>query len=139
MLTLTDSLRNQLRQLRAEQLQRPYVDEVLQKEEVVILYLGLGVSLYLALDGRVIIWNELQGEAPRQTTDERDISTGIVIGARHNALSELLELLPRRPPDGVICADCAGERWVRFPMGPGREPAQFVCPTCNGLGWRSAG
>lgn len=131
-------VRAKLVALRAKQLQQPCPDEVLVGQEVIVLTLGFGPAIYLGLDGRVVIWHYMENEPPRVTEDLKDITAGLVIGAKDNDLPELLDLLPGCPADAGACRLCSGKRWVQFGARlDGKTPAWLVCWECNGLGWQS--
>ncbi len=138
---ITTSLRNKLLVIRARQLQHPNADDVLLTQDVVVLTLGMGPALYLGLDGRITIWHyeELWGiEPPRFTDRIEEIAPALVRGTDNLQLPELLELLPTRPIDSILCPTCSGERWMRLRIQSDENTGCVVCPHCYGLGWLSA-
>jgi hypothetical protein len=110
--------------------------EVIDAEDVVHLYYGLGPAEFLAFDGRVLVDNyDWDGTGAYKVTDPKKAWSAVVIGAKLWNFPELLQLLPIRPPDAVDCGQCQGTGWVSLVDAEGKQ-GQFVCyDRCGGLGW----
>lgn len=135
-LEIPDSLREKLVALRAKQLSSPNPDEVVVEQGVVLLDGGMGPALYIGLDGTIVIWHYMEDESPRITDDLKDIAAALLVGAEKQGLPELLELLPQRPADGVVCELCSGSRWIQVGIKlDKRTPGRIVCVECGGVGW----
>jgi hypothetical protein len=72
------------------------------------------------------------GDAVSQVHDEDAVIRAVVVGAKKTGIVELLDLLPKAPPDAVICDRCRGSRWSR--LHPQFEPT-FPCGACGARGW----
>ena len=127
-------LERKLRAAQRELRERNYPDEVMLGNDAVIMTLGLGDAMYLTFDGRVIVWNYMDEQRPREATILREVATALVIGSRMLATPELLDLLPARPAGARTCARCAGSRWSDLAVGDAQ--LGIVCPECEGLGWK---
>lgn len=142
-LPLTEQLRERLRQIRAHQLTehlagRPQlVCAVFYDEEVVCLRAGGGHAAYLGTDGRVYYENYGEGRDKIVLTDPRDVASTVVKCAHDIGLPELIECLPPRPANCIVCRLCAGSRWHQHPTDDPNEPSQ-CCRRCHGLGWTLA-
>ncbi len=126
-----------LRELQAKSRQF-YTDKIVESEDAVVMTLGLGDAMYLALDGRVIVdeWNYPDEDTPpREAKDAKEMFTAIVIGAKRFNAPELLSLLPSRLETAVDCAACECRGWIRFGLDVHGKPIELVCPDCGGVGW----
>jgi hypothetical protein len=128
---IPEDLVPRLRELRSRQ--NPWND-LIEAEDVVHLYYGMGPALFLAFDGRVIVddyWNET---GVYEVTDPKEAWIAVAIGADVWDVPELLRLLPERPLGAVDCPDCKGSGWLRWPSTEDRKRS-VVCPRCGALGW----
>jgi hypothetical protein len=137
-LTINDSWRDRLRELRQQQLPH-WGHYMLPVEEamgvkVVLLQYGMGTASFLGLDGHGYWWNSAEGQPPRPFSQGTTLSGLIVWAARaHLELSSLTELLPPPDTNGATCPMCEGHRWFNTPQE--EWPHGFVCMACRGLGW----
>ena len=134
--TIPEELLPKLHQLQ-EQSRQFYKDKVAESEDAVVMTLGMGAAMYLALDGRVVVWDDdLEGETePREAKDEREMFTAIVIGAKQRKAPELLSLLPERPLEALDCQECNNCGWRQFGNDEQGEPVKIICWDCGGIGW----
>jgi hypothetical protein len=128
---IPDDLVPRLRELQSRQ--NPWND-LIEAEDVVHLYYGLGPALFLAFDGRVIVDDYFNETGAYEVTDPKEAWTAVAIGADVWGVPELRRLLPERPPGAVDCPDCKGSGWLRWPSADGRERS-VVCERCGALGW----
>jgi len=97
---------------------------------------GLGPGWYLTREGSVLRegtgWDD---EPIREATDSEGVRA-LVVGAKKTGITELLALLPARPPEAVTCTRCRGSRYGSVVSGlpADLEAPRIVCPDCNGLG-----
>ena len=120
-----------LRELQAKQRLR---EPGIEGEDVVDLYYGLGPAYHLAFDGRVICdETDWSGDPNYEVADAKKAWYMIAIGANGFDCPSLRSLLPKRPPTAVTCTFCQGTALVGIPN------QWFVCPLCDGLGWRIPG
>jgi hypothetical protein len=130
---IPDDMIPHLRNLRARQ--QPW-RELIEAEDVVHLYYGLGPARFLTFDGRVLVdnwdWDET---GAYEVSNPKEAWTAVVVGADIWDFPELLWLLPERPPDAVDCPVCDGLGYV-FPSSPDGRQYKIVCrDRCGGLGW----
>lgn len=128
-----------LRELQAQSRQF-YIDKIAESEDAVVMTLGLGDAMYLALDGRVIVdefsLSDEEAKPPREAKDAKEMFTAIVVGAKRRNAPELLSLLPSRPETAVDCAACECRGWKRLAgKDTDGNPAEIVCWECGGIGW----
>lgn len=127
-----------LRELQAQS-REFYVDKIAESEDAVVMTLGLGDAMYLALDGRVIVdefsWTTEEEKPPREAKDAKEMFTAIVVGAKRCNAPELLSLLPSRPQTAVDCAACERRGWKQIGKDADGNPAEIVCWECGGVGW----
>lgn len=128
---IPDDLLPKLETLRTRQ--RKWRD-VIDAENVVHLYLGLGPAWFLTLDGRILVDNyEWDGTGAYEVTDPKEACLCVVIGAMILDCPELLRILPERPADAIDCPKCGGSGWlIRSPDGRRGVACGEVC---GGLGW----
>jgi hypothetical protein len=128
--SITQELVTRLRELQAES-NRYYTDKIAESEDAVIMTLGMGGAMYLALDGRVIIHEEdLDTETePREAEGPKEMYAAVVIGAKRRGAPELLSLLPSRPETAFDCEACKNRGWQRL------GSAEVICWNCGGIGW----
>jgi hypothetical protein len=137
-LPLTEPLRQRLRQIRDRQMAehragRPrLVCGVFYDEEVVCLRVFCGHAAYLGTDGRVHYQNFGEGQDQVVLTDPRDVAWAIVKCAGDIGMPELIDRLPARPANGLVCRLCEGARWESA------EGDRWCCRRCCGLGWTLA-
>jgi hypothetical protein len=110
--------------------------ELIDAEDVVHIYYGLGPARFFAFDGRVLVdpydWDETDAY---EVTEPKEAWSAIVVGASIWSFPELLRLLPTRPPNARNCPHCEGTGWVSWVDAVGKK-GQFVCwDRCGGLGW----
>jgi len=107
-------------------------DDIERKFSGFILDPGLGPAVYLAADGRVVWdgWYEWTEAAPTI----RNAYMSVVVGASKTGVTDLLKLLPPRPPDAIDCSACGTTGWTDLVDADGK-PFQIVCHKCAGLGW----
>jgi hypothetical protein len=134
-IAIPEDLITKLRELRAQQ--RDW-SELIDSEDVVHLFYGLGPGRFLAFDGRVLVdpldWD---GEDPYEVTEPKEAWAAIAVGANTFDFPELLRLLPNRPPNAKACPQCKGTGWWTFVDAVGNE-GRVVCyygQGCGGLGW----
>ena len=134
--TIPEELIPKLRGLQ-EQSRHYYKDEVVESEDAVVMTLGMGAAMYLALDGRVIVWeDELEEKTePRDAKDVKEMFTAILIGAEQTKSPELLSLLPQRPKEALDCQECNKSGWRQFGIDVSGEPVKIICWDCGGIGW----
>lgn len=136
-LELSVVLQEKLKQLRSQQLIRHNDDELLNREEAVVLTYGLGQAIYLTLDGRIIFWDIgamwSDTDQPVERSEMKDIAGALVIGARGLHLPELIELIPAKPGHATVCQQCTGERIVYLKKED--KKSWIICWVCSGLGW----
>src|SRR4051812_35356675 len=95
--------------------------EVVEAEDVVHLYYGLGPAEFLTFDGRILIDSEdWDGTGVYEVTDRKRACSAIVIGAKIWKFPELFRLLPPRPPNAIDCPQCKG-KGVLFPLNAAGE------------------
>ena len=115
------------------------IDKIVESEDAVIMTLGLGDAMYLALDGRVIVdectWTPEEEKPPREAKDAKEMFTAIVIGAKRRNAPELLSLLPCRPETAVDCIACERRGWRQLGKDADGNPSEIVCLECGGIGW----
>jgi hypothetical protein len=131
--SIPEDLIPRLRALRARQRDwRALIDA----EDVVHLYYGLGPALFLAFDGRVLVdpydWDET---GAYEVTDPKEAWTAVVVGADVWGFPDLLRLLPARPPGAVDCVVCKGAGWVFAKDAEGKNLKLLCWDRCGGLGW----
>lgn len=107
--------------------QSPWND-LLDAEDVVCLYPGLGPALFLAFDGRIIVDDYFYETGVYEVSDPNEAWAAVVLGATR-VLPELLCILPERPAGAADCPDCKGGRF------PCANIQQGVRRGCGGLGW----
>jgi hypothetical protein len=129
--TIPDDLVPQLRRLRARQ--RKW-SEVIDAEDVVHLYYGLGPAMFLAFDGRVLVDDSFNETGCYEVSDPKEAWVALAVGANVWSFPELLRLLPERPSGALDCPDCRGVGWLFFPTSDGRQ-CKVVCRGCGALGW----
>src|SRR5262245_14100996 len=122
-----------LRGLRARQ--QPWRD-LIEAEDVVHLYYGLGPAMFLTFDGRVLVdrwdWDD---RGAYEVTDPKEAWVAVVLGADDFDVPDLLRLLPPRRPDAIDCPVCGGAGWVFATTQDGREAGIVCWERCGGLGW----
>jgi hypothetical protein len=127
-----------LRELQ-EQSRQFYIDKIAESEDAVVMTLGLGDAMYLALDGRVIVdeftLTEEEDKPPREAKDAKEMYAAIVVGAKQRNAPELLSLLPSRPEAAVDCAACKNSGWFFF-GADAPESLKVICSECGGVGWK---
>jgi len=131
--TIPAALIPKLRELQ-EQSKQHFTDKIAESENAVVMTLGMGVAMYLTLDGRVIIdeddlWLD-KPMPPREAKDEKEMLAAVNIGAKIRKTPELLSLLPERPIEALDCKSCEGKGWKKF-----TETFEFICMECGGVGW----
>jgi hypothetical protein len=101
---------------------------------------GPGGTTFISLDGRVFIWNEREGPPAicAELTDPKSVASVVVDFAVTNGFPELLELLPKVPPQGRICRLCGGARLMPKATEDSPDERPRVCSLCWGLGWTTA-
>src|SRR5262245_53204998 len=96
--------------------------ELIDAEDVVHLYYGLGPARFLTFDGRVLVdnydWNDA---GAYEVSDPKEAWSAVVVGADVFDFPELLRLLPERPPAAVDRPSCAGAGWFFFSSADGRQ------------------
>jgi hypothetical protein len=122
-----------LRDLQASQ--QPYGIDEIDREDVVRLYDGLGLAMFLAFDGRMIVHSECDGTGVYEVSDLKEACIGLALGAAGLRAPELRSLLPERPVGATDYPDCKGTGWYAFPQCDGRQ-GKVVCWTCGAMGWR---
>jgi hypothetical protein len=140
-LVLSEPLRERLRLIREHQLAehragRPQlVCGIFYDQEVVCLRTGGGSAVFLGLDGRIHYENYGEGIDPVVLTDPRDVAWAIVKHAGDIGIPELIDVLPSRLEQAVVCKLCRGNRWETS----GSSAAdRWCCRLCYGLGWTLA-
>lgn len=127
-----------LRELQAQS-REFYIDKIAESEDAVVMTLGLGDAMYLALDGRVIVdefsLSDEEAKPPREAKDAKEMFTAIVVGAKRRNAPELRSLLPSRPETAVDCAACECRGWRQFGLDVYGKPVEIVCWECGGVGW----
>ena len=107
--------------------------EIVKTEDAVVMFYGLGDTLYLTFDGRVIIEEDfIEEKPPREANTLAEAARAVTVGAKIRDFPELLSILPKRPENGVDCEDCDKTGWLEF----GGDLGPFVCSQCGGLGWK---
>jgi hypothetical protein len=130
---IPEDLIPRLRGLRARQ--RDW-REVIDAEDVVHLFYGLGPARFLACDGRVLVDNfDWDDSGAYEVTDPKEAWSAVVVGADVWRFPELLRLLPARPPDAKDCVQCKGTGWVCWVDAEGRKGRVVCWDHCGGLGW----
>jgi hypothetical protein len=98
---------------------------------------GLGPTWYLTSDGRVLRDGTCWDDAPLREATPTEAYRALVVGARKSKIPRLLDLLPARPSDALVCDHCDGDRVAAASTHfPGESTPRFVCPACDGLGWQ---
>ena len=107
--------------------------EIVESENAVIMYGGMGDPMYLTLDGRVFI-DEcfIEDKGLREAKTLPEAAMAVVVGAKLRNFPELLSILPEPPENAVDCKDCNKTGWLQ----PGPNIGPFVCEKCGGLGWK---
>jgi hypothetical protein len=123
--------------LLARQESRAIPPEVASFGDAVWLHTDMGPSSYLLRDGRMIVTDAFEPNAPPRFAGEDEITSVLVCGARNLSTPELLDLVPR-PTDASDCTQCRGTRWWRLPIKVVSGDGIIVCPKCSGRGWARA-
>jgi hypothetical protein len=130
---IPEDLIAKLRDLRARQ--RDW-RELIDAEDVVHLYYGLGPALFLTFDGRVLVdnfdWDET---GAYEVTDPKEAWSAIVVAASVWGFPELLWLLPPQPPNTIHCVQCNGTGWTSWVDSEGKAGRVVCWDRCGGLGW----
>jgi hypothetical protein len=103
-------------------------DAVERKHDAFLIDPGLGAS-WITSDGRILI--ETYSDDPLDVEEVKNdnlVIAVLVVGAEKTRITELLDLLPPRPPDALDCPLCEGKRFMT-----GRLP--IICLICSGRGW----
>lgn len=124
---IPDALVPKLRQLQA---QDP-PEKLMESEDAVMMFAGLGDPRYVTFDGRVLILDMLENLPPREAVHFREATSAIVVGAKKRECPELLTLLPKRSQSAVDCPECTKSGWRQI-----TENITIVCENCGGLGWK---
>jgi hypothetical protein len=104
--------------------------------EAVWLHTDMGPSSYWLGDGREVVIDAFEPDAPPRLAAENEAVSAFVCAAKNLSCPEILESLPARPPEATECPQCHGTRWWQLPgqwSGPGK--GIIVCPRCAGRGW----
>jgi hypothetical protein len=130
---LPDDLIPKLRALRAGQKDWR---EVIDAEDVVHLYYGLGPAMFLTFDGRVLVdsfdWDET---GAFEVSDPKQAWTAVIVGAKVWNFPDLLQLLPVRQQNASDCPQCKGTGRVSWVDAVGKEGSVVCWDRCGGLGW----
>jgi hypothetical protein len=133
---IPEDLIPELRSLRVRQ--RDW-SALIDAEDVVHLFYGLGPARFLAFDGRVLVdpsdWDETDAY---EVTDPKEAWSAIVVGANVWSFPDLLRLLPARPPNARDCPQCKGTGWVSWVDAVGKAGRVVCWDRCGGLGWECA-
>jgi hypothetical protein len=133
---IPDDMIPKLRSLRARQ---QNWRELIDAEDVVHLYYGLGPARFLALDGRVLVDNhDWDGTGAYEVSDPKTAWIAVVYAANRFDFPELLRILPDRPLDAIDCPRCGGSGWLLLPSFTG-APGVVCEDSCGGLGWLAGG
>lgn len=121
-----------MRDVRARQ-QESWRD-LIEAEEVIHLYLGLGPARFLTFDGRVLVDNyDWDGTGAYEVSEPKKACVAVVHAAASLGFPDLLRVLPERPAHAVDCPRCGGSGWL-CRSANGRSGV--VCEEhCGGLGW----
>lgn len=107
-------------------------EEIEVAHDAFLLDPGMGPMVYLTSDGRILAdsrgWD---GDALVELTGS-DANAALVVGASKTGIAGLLNLIPPRPADGIVCPNCNGTRTAEPVKGFGLE---FACNTCGSSGW----
>jgi hypothetical protein len=108
-------------------------EAIVQNEDAVVMFYGMGDPMYLTFDGRVIIYEFFVVEnGPREAKTLAEAAMAVVVGAKIRKFPELLSLLPERPDDAFDCERCETSGWIKL----FKSVPPFVCEDCGGLGWQ---
>lgn len=132
---IPDDLIEPLRDLQARQQKwSPVIDS----EDVVHLFYGLGVPKFLTFDGRVLADpTEWDGTNPYEVIDSKEAWSSIIVGASLFKFPELLRLLPKRPANAHNCSQCHGTGSIKIKPTNGKQVEIVCADRCGGLGWVS--
>jgi hypothetical protein len=125
---IPENLVPKLRELQKKDFHYPIVES----EDAVVMFYGMGDPLYLTLDGRVIIEEcFIEENGPREAKTLAEAAMAVVIGAKVRKFPEMLSILTNRNEAAVDCENCNKSGWLQLieTLGP------FVCENCGGLGW----
>jgi hypothetical protein len=104
--------------------------------EAVWLHTDMGPSSYLLRDGRVVVINAFEPDAPPRLAEEDEAVSVFVCAADNLSCPEILQALPARPAQASECTQCRGTRWWQLPgQWSGPSKGVIVCPLCAGRGW----
>jgi hypothetical protein len=110
--------------------------ELIDAEDVVCLYPGLGPAIFLTFDGRVLQdnydWDE---SGAYEVTDPKNAWSAVVLAADAWNLPDLLKLLPPRPLDARDCPDCRGMSFTSLSDAKDKRFKVVCFHGCGGLGW----
>jgi ribosomal protein S27AE len=108
-------------------------EKMVQTEDAVVMFYGMGDPMYLTLDGRILI-DEcfMEDKGLREAENLIEAAMAVVVGAKVRNFPELLSILPARPENAIDCQNCEKTGW--FMAGEVLGP--FVCGKCGGLGWK---
>ena len=123
--------------LRARQREVSIPPEVATFGDAVWLHADVGSTSYLLRDGRVVLYDEFELDAPPPRFESDDGAVSHLVCASMNlACPEILDSLPGRPPGAADCSQCGATRWWAVPWF-GLDPENFliICPKCAGRGW----
>src|SRR5690349_10600691 len=87
--------------------------EIVESENAIVMFYGLGDPLYLTLDGRVIIEDMLDDVPPREAQTLSEAAMAVVVGAKVRDFPELLSILPARPQSAIDCQNCEKTGWFK--------------------------
>jgi hypothetical protein len=103
--------------------------ELIDAEDVVHLFYGLGRARFLTFDGRVLVDSiEWDGTGAYEVTEPKEAWAAVACGAITFQCPELQNLLSKRPSGTEECTKCRG-----IGLYPPDDP-RIVC-VCDGLGW----
>ncbi len=130
---ISTSLREALRSHRAMR-EWTWKQGVEETHDALLLDPGLGAAVYLTFDGRVLIDGSDWDEQEIREADEDEAIRSLVIGARKTGITDLIDLVPKRPETAVECSLCLGSRWMSLGTVE-KTNAEIVCSSCSGRGW----
>ncbi|MCA9093779.1 MAG: hypothetical protein KDA68_09855 [Planctomycetaceae bacterium] len=111
--------------------------ELIEREDVVHLFYGLGPAGFLTFDGRIIVdssdWIPSEGTYEVEDTEPETAWKGFRIAAKNFHCPELLQLLPTEPREAIPCPVCHGHGMMKFKR-ENQPDMELICG-CHGLGW----
>ncbi len=104
--------------------------DLINQEDVVLLYHGLGPAVFLTMDGRVIVDRSVDypvADAYEVEEASPEIAWGCIrLAAKQFDCRELRRLFPQDPPGSFPCPTCQGYGLLKLPF-KNKPDGEFLC------------